>query len=257
MYGSYIDMMNRLNPQDHLYILGDVIDRGSEGIRILKDIMKRQKETKTNPEITFLIGNHEVIFLRCLETIIKNRMSRKDIYNLIKKEEITDPKLKMIKLWMQNGGAKTIFGFLQKETAKEKSTIYKFLYNSYVVLPQKIKGQDYLLVHAMPPKDEIMLKRMKETGKGYKLFELTAQQYAFMLQERDECTYEQAKKIGFTTICGHTPEENGILKNDEQGFIRIDTGCGHKEATSKLALYCVDDDNVEYFEEKESVEWEK
>ena len=43
-----------------------------------------------------------------------------------------------------------------------------------------------------------------------------------------------------------------ILKNENKGFIRIDAGCGHKQDKSKLALYCVDDGRVEYYDEKET-----
>lgn len=37
---------------DHLYILGDVIDRGTGGVDILEQIMDA-------PNITMLLGNHE------------------------------------------------------------------------------------------------------------------------------------------------------------------------------------------------------
>ena len=37
---------------DHLYILGDCIDRGSEGLQLLRWIMSQ-------PNVTFLLGNHD------------------------------------------------------------------------------------------------------------------------------------------------------------------------------------------------------
>lgn len=48
-----------LKDNDTLYIIGDVIDRGSSGIAILRDIMKR-----TNVEL--LLGNHEWMLLQSL-----------------------------------------------------------------------------------------------------------------------------------------------------------------------------------------------
>ena len=39
-YQAMLDDLN-LGEDDKLYILGDVIDRGEDGIRILQDIMKR------------------------------------------------------------------------------------------------------------------------------------------------------------------------------------------------------------------------
>ena len=44
---------------DHLYILGDVIDRGPDGISTLEDIMRRKN-------VTMLLGNHEHMMLEAL-----------------------------------------------------------------------------------------------------------------------------------------------------------------------------------------------
>lgn len=298
MYGSYIDIMKKMTKKDHLIILGDVIDRGTGGIRIIQDIIKRNQNKQNNPEITFLLGNHEMQFLETVVTMIKRGLHKEEImtimrrkfaraqagyyslyndansrkeqerwkkefdkYNLDYQKLITDKgltksELNNIDIWLNsNRGNTTIFDFLKGgivRGAQEQNEIFKFLYNSYVVLPQNINGKDYLFVHSMPPKDPKMIINMKQTGEGYKLADLTSEQYEFMLQERENSTYEQAKKYGFTTICGHTPELGTIVRDDNKGFIRIDSGCGHKQKKSKLALYCVDDDSVEYYDERET-----
>ncbi len=43
MYELYLAMLEkiRFSPEDVLYVLGDAIDRGRDGIRILQDFMKR------------------------------------------------------------------------------------------------------------------------------------------------------------------------------------------------------------------------
>lgn len=69
MYGSYLEAVNSLKPEDNLYILGDVIDRGKYGIKILQDIIKRVKDSKNNPKITFLIGNHEYMFFKAINIL--------------------------------------------------------------------------------------------------------------------------------------------------------------------------------------------
>lgn len=48
----YIHIVKQLNKDDTLYVIGDAIDRGSSGIMILQDIMKR-------PNVELLLGNHE------------------------------------------------------------------------------------------------------------------------------------------------------------------------------------------------------
>ena len=70
MYGSYMEVIKRMNPSDHLYIIGDVIDRGNEGIKILLDIIKRLNNEQNNPKITFLLGNHEMMFSNTLKKVI-------------------------------------------------------------------------------------------------------------------------------------------------------------------------------------------
>lgn len=49
----------RLRPEDTLYILGDVIDRHPDGIRLLRRIMRM-------PNAKMLLGNHEFMMLRAL-----------------------------------------------------------------------------------------------------------------------------------------------------------------------------------------------
>ena len=48
----YDHMMEYIKEEDTLYLLGDVIDRGKDGIAILLDVMKRKN-------VVMLLGNHE------------------------------------------------------------------------------------------------------------------------------------------------------------------------------------------------------
>ena len=58
-YQAMLEDLN-LGEDDKLYILGDVIDRGEDGIRILQDIMKRGN-------IFLFIGNHELFLYYCIQ----------------------------------------------------------------------------------------------------------------------------------------------------------------------------------------------
>ena len=57
-FHSILDQI-ALKDEDTLYILGDVIDRNPDGIRILKEIMSR-------PNMKMLLGNHELMMLQSL-----------------------------------------------------------------------------------------------------------------------------------------------------------------------------------------------
>lgn len=263
MYGSYMKAIEKLTKQDHLYIVGDVIDRGEEGIKILLDIMERQNNPNNGPQITFLIGNHEVMFLQTVNIMLTRGLNRDDLIKLmecdnfstfyynVKDRGVTVEEAYAISNWIRgNHGDKTIFTYLEQVDPSTRKKIYNFLLESYVVLPQKIGEQHYLFVHAMPINDKAKLEDMKQTRKGYNIMELTLDEYRFMLTEREEKTYKQAQEAGFITICGHTPTNGVIVNEKEQRFVRIDAGCGHKKEKSKLALYCIEDDKVQYIDEK-------
>ena len=51
----------QLKDTDTLYILGDVIDRYPDGIRILRKLMKMNN-------VKMLLGNHEYMMLKALKT---------------------------------------------------------------------------------------------------------------------------------------------------------------------------------------------
>ena len=63
-YEKYKIMLEKLNfsDEDTLYILGDVVDRGNDGIKILLDMMERKN-------VIPLLGNHDYIAKKLLELL--------------------------------------------------------------------------------------------------------------------------------------------------------------------------------------------
>lgn len=55
-----IDLLD-LQENDHVYILGDVIDRGPDGIAILQYIKEQEN-------FTLLMGNHELMMIEYYDT---------------------------------------------------------------------------------------------------------------------------------------------------------------------------------------------
>lgn len=78
-----------LQPDDGLYILGDVIDRGFCGIEILKRVMDM-------PNAEMLLGNHEFMMLNALG----------EPYDGIRRSTIDS-----MELWYNNGGLLTFAAF--------------------------------------------------------------------------------------------------------------------------------------------------
>lgn len=110
---------------DHLYILGDVIDRGTDGVDILEQIMDA-------PNMTMLLGNHEQM---CLSTLGPcNEVGARD-------------------LWRCNGGSTTYRELLYHRTPQQRNRILRFLSGLPDHLDLTVDGQKFHLVHGCPGED--------------------------------------------------------------------------------------------------------
>ena len=64
-YRALLERLSREDPDYTLYLLGDSIDRGKGGCRILLDAMKR-------PNVLSLLGNHEFSAAVCLPWLLQD-----------------------------------------------------------------------------------------------------------------------------------------------------------------------------------------
>ena len=121
LYDRYRKMLDiiHLKDSDQLYILGDVIDRGPDGIEILLDMMERRNV------IPFL-GNHEWMMLAYLEGM-------KTQYGW---------------LTQYSGGMSTLSAF-NKLNEEARNAVYEYLrYETLLVKVLEISGRKYMLSHA-------------------------------------------------------------------------------------------------------------
>lgn len=113
-YAEFIQMLKTINfsDEDKLYILGDVIDRGPDSLKIIDYIVSK-------PNITLLLGNHEQLYIEWFETPCVND-------------------------WFANGGDKTF-----EELVKSKPLEYQYdLYKYFKGLPTIVVVDKFILVHA-------------------------------------------------------------------------------------------------------------
>ena len=215
-----------LQPDDTLYILGDVIDRHPAGIRILKRMMKM-------PNVRMLLGNHEWMMLRALGAPYPG--------DDVGAEPVSD----RIRLWYQNGGRPTHTSWLFGTPKKEREKILNYLRT----LPVNIETEDYIFVHAAP------IKLYGEYGIGRHENALE-----FALWERD--ILSAPPDIGKTVIFGHTPVNyltgdigklSPVCIGRKHPWIGIDCGSGFPEHQSlyqgRLACLRLDDKKVFYSDE--------
>ncbi|MGN0650889.1 MAG: metallophosphoesterase [Oscillospiraceae bacterium] len=114
-----------LQPDDRLYILGDVIDRGVHGIEILQHIMAM-------PNAQMLLGNHEYMMLNALG----------EPYDGISRD-IQD----CVELWYTNGGRKTHSAY-RRQPKRIKDNIKSYLKSLPLNLDIEVMQKKYRLVHA-------------------------------------------------------------------------------------------------------------
>ena len=125
-----------LQPEDTLYILGDVIDRYPDGIRILRRLIKM-------PNVKMLLGNHEYMMLEALEEYEELQTEEQNSHD---RKGQRSPKLYQ---WYRNGGEVThrYLKHIRKEWRKE---ICDYLYILPLNLDVEVNGIKYKLIHASP-----------------------------------------------------------------------------------------------------------
>lgn len=120
--------------EDTLYILGDVIDRGPEGAELLRWV-------KNQPNVKFLLGNHEDMLLSCsylFETSDDGPMTA-----------LTYRDIQILRNWKRNGGVPTIDGLeaMMRQSEEMVAEILAFLRQAPIYATVEAGGKQYILVH--------------------------------------------------------------------------------------------------------------
>ncbi len=207
----------RLQPEDTLYILGDVIDRNPDGLRILQQIIE-------TPNMIMLLGNHEQMML-----------------NVVDDETNMNPFWEnALELWYSNGGECTHRHWKHLRKTR-RAEILSYLRSLPIEVELDIEHKRYLLAHAAPMSlfEEYRLR----TGR-YKTKEDFALWHRFNAADRE--------LDGRKLIFGHTPTRY-YQDNDplciwfSKNAIGIDCGCAYD--AGRLACLRLDDMQVFYSED--------
>ena len=216
-------IMNQINlqPDDTLYILGDIVDRNPDGIKILRRIMKM-------PNVKMLLGNHEYMMMKAVGHC-KNAAEEKENTNW-----------KQRRLWYRNGGEVT-HDRLKRITLEQRAEIFRFLQSLPLNIDVEVNGEKYRLVHGSP---------VENFGRSHFYYEEYEDETEFAVWERWNEMHHIP--IGCTLVFGHTPtchfqetEPWSIWKSDDA--IGIDCGGGYEYGR----LGCLRLDDMKEFYSKE------
>ncbi len=214
-----------LQPEDTLYVLGDVIDRYPDGIRILRLLMDA-------PNVKMLLGNHEEMMLRALDSDTEDsRIHDEDIRH-----------------WYRNGGDVT-HAYLKHIRKSVRREIFDYLRSLPVNIDIKVNGEAYKLVHGAP---------VEQYADHWFRYE-SPEEFAVWYRMK----YIEPEIKGVTIIFGHTPTERyqenkplEIWHSTEGGRIGIDCGSGYPmygAVSGRLACLRLDDMKV-FYSEDETIE---
>ena len=229
-YEIYKDIIDRIGENDKLYILGDVIDRGPDGIKILQDIVKRQEKG----QVEFFMGNHEYMMLQSL--VLGDKQAEK--------------------IWTSesNGGKETKEKF-EMLSIEEKNKIRDLLLNSLVYKEIDINNEKIYLVHAKA------IENTNKEGERVKDFLREGRQKELEMavwtrkgdrkssENNEVWKDEEIGKNNIYTIIGHTPTSGTIEFSN--GYVNIDCGASY---FGNECLLRINDGKVVYFDNFERCE---
>lgn len=204
-YEKYIKMLEKIsfNDNDILYVLGDVIDRGDGGIKILFDMMNRKN-------VRAIIGNHESLALSSLKAIMNNTPVNKTALHL----------------WMGSDGEPTKEAF-SKLNHDEQNQIIDYIESFSVYDEITVENQKFHLSHTLP-----------EYNPNKAIHDVSFLEFIY-----GEPDYDKKYADDVLFITGHTPTvlinpyyKGKIVK--QNNHIAID--CGAVFSTGRLGCICLD-----------------
>jgi hypothetical protein len=194
--------------EDILIILGDVVDRGPDGIDLLLEIMGV-------PNVIMLLGNHEYMMLQYLSPTATGTEIRR---------------------WNRNGNAPTLAAYL-KQKAKVQQRIISYLRGLPTHIELEVNGKRFYLVHGFPGEnihDEVWFRPEIDTVNpkpGYQVIIGHTKVLSMIKPEEARIRYAiELEDKGEHLRILHAP-----------GFINIDCGCGYDMPIKALACLRLED----------------
>ena len=226
-YDEYMELLEKINlrDEDELYILGDVVDRGPEPMKVLQDMMMRVN-------VFPIIGNHDFVTLLMLRKL-SEKITEENVESYLSDEELEE-----YMKWMKEGASTTVKDFLRLDEGERQDILEYFgEFSAYHEI--ELNGKRFVLVHA-----------------GINNFDENLPIDEYSLHDLLFCRMDYSKRYfsdeNTYVITGHTPtpafrEDKKPLVYEENGHIAVDCGCVFG---GRLAAYCLDTGEVYYVEGK-------
>ena len=222
--------------EDTLIINGDILDRGSQILEIIKFVF-------SVPNVELIIGNHEFMFINAYETGVLTKF-----FNNSYKHDND-----IVESWLNNGGMETV-KTLVKYSIEDRENKFEKLYNFLKERPYYVARGNNIITHAGPSnklksfrKTEVIenLCSLEKSDLVWdRYFHLNAIRFDFCKLDNLDCNII----VGHTTIKNFNI--NPIRVIGENYIANINYTFGDHMAIlnlDKKVFYCVDN-NLEIIE---------
>ena len=224
--GVLREALEVLEADDCLYMIGDIADKGPDGLEALKILMD-------DPRCDMILGNHDMMFLQnyaCFEHA----------------DEIPEalPAEIFVRWQVRNFGFDTWQAFMN-ETVEEQQRMIGYLRSRPILKTVEVDGRKFCLVHAAVP----------HVGKEIRDLYLDAvrdETYPFLYDWKNDYVWGRyvTRIPGYTVIVGHTAAQyyhDEYVRCEDDVWYDIDCGLAYNFPSSKLALMCLNDMEIRYF----------
>lgn len=214
-YDKYRKLLARIGfgSDDILYVLGDVLDRGPDGFKILLDMAQR-------PNVVCLVGNHEAMAMAALPGLLNVEQGA------------NDEAPGAAELWFHNGGERSLMDFLMLD-AEQMRTAWSYMRAMPLYREVEAGGRQFVLVHG----------GLGNFSPGRPLEDYQPRELYWCRPELNTAYY--ADKL---VVLGHTPVQSlrpgARLLGGPAKIIRtasfIDIDCGCVFPGGRLGCLCLD-----------------
>lgn len=225
-YQEFLKLLEKIgfSDDDELYVLGDMMDKGPDPVKLIRDLMMR-------PNVYPVLGNHDFAALTVLRKL-NTEITEENVEN-----HLTADDMQSYMHWLADGGDTTAAQFTELD-AEEREAVLGYLEDCTLYEEVQTGGRHYVLTHAglnnFSPD-----KSLEEYG----LADMTLYRPDYSKR------YYEDKYV----VTGHTPtfkirNDGEALVYEGNGHIAIDCGCIYG---LRLAAYCLDTHEVYYVDSEQ------